>query len=281
MKQIILNGCSWVAGDEIVWDKFCDEYNLGQVDYLTFYSRYANYRKKYNQGSMLADRLGTNVIDLSLDGNSNDGITLGTISYINTIPFEERKNYHIIIGWTSLERKLLYLDKWENCHLALYTQGDNWLKWKDRFAGSIIEETDNDWYMNYYKNVLLLESYAKVNNISYTFYRSLGSYDQFFYTSDKNPGKPKLYFTSKEPKLFNVNLHNLLPESIDKLNWMVFFDKDKDIPLCSDSWTSFMHVNFPHSEWIISEHNMHPNLRFTSMLVDKLCEYMKERNCLN
>jgi hypothetical protein len=135
--------------------------------------------------------------------------------------------------------------------------------------------------MNYYKNVLLLESYAKVNNISYTFYRSLGSYDQFFYTSDKNPGKPKLYFTSKEPKLFNVNLHNLLPESIDKLNWMVFFDKDKDIPLCSDSWTSFMLVNFSNWEWIISEHNKHPNLQFTSMLVDKLCEYMKERNCLN
>jgi len=296
MKKIILNGCSWIAGDEIVWKEFCEEKGLENEDFMTFSERYGGtekkhlityyrtvWRKNHNQGSMLSRMLETQVIDLAIDGNSNDGIALGTINYVNTIPVNERKDYHVVIGWTILERKALWLDYyWDNCNYSHYTEKQgNWSRWKNRILGGIIENTDNDWYLSYYKNVIMLESFLKSNDMTYTFYRSLGSKDQFFFRPDKiGIIKSKMFYTRQPIPISTLNFHNLRPEFIDKDNWFVFFDRDTDLPFCSDSWTRYCESIYDFDEWVIRPENRHPNKNCTENLSKRLSDFILERKYL-
>ena len=293
MKKIILNGCSWVAGDEIAWDLFCKEFNLIDEDYNTFGERHKHdrvkislihhyrdkWRRKHNQGGMLSKLLNTQVDDLAIDGNSNDSIALTTISHIMQIPIEERKEYHVIIGWTILERILYYLDYyWENCRPADYERTENnWPRWKNRFLG-LVEQTDDDWFLNYYKNVILLESFLKSNQMTYTFYRSIGNGNQYV---KQDSSEYNLFFNKKNPGDRNqfIQIFNLNAESIDSNSWLTFFEEDKNRPLLGHSWTTYMGRNYGTTFWVTPT-NRHPHRRFTEMLANKIVDHLRDRSLL-
>lgn len=304
MKKIILNGCSWVAGDEMLWNQFLHEMGQDPNDptmqwntsthSLIFKSlqneyRYV-YREKHNQGGMLSRDLGTEVIDLAADGNSNDNIAMSTIGEILEIPAEHRQDYHVIIGWTVKERKLLFLEyMWENAHISHYSkQTGDWARWQQRLLGSVVEETDNDWYLNYFKNVFLLENFLKNQKMTYTFYRSLGSKDEFYnYSVNKNKDILKAILTpvdkaNQSVPRRKVRLEALTPNAIDSTNWLAFFEEDKNLGMASNSWTHYMKEKFqPTWQWYISEHNRHPNSIATQKLVDIIKAHLLKHNLLN
>jgi hypothetical protein len=127
-KTLIFNGCSFMAGDEIVWDKYCLEKKGRLLDWRNFwadlelknkpavlddfmnYYRF-DYRRLHNLPMATSLHLGLERIDISEDGNSNDNIALSTIAYLISKPIEERKKYHVCIGWTITSRFLKFL-KW-------------------------------------------------------------------------------------------------------------------------------------------------------------------------
>ena len=299
MKKIILNGCSWVAGDEILWEQFLQEKgeDINDPELKWVYSgtrpkhnaalskEYRIYRYQYNQGGMLKNKLKTEVIDLAQDGNSNDNICMSTINEILNIPVEDRHNYHVIIGWTIKERKLLFLKEhgyWDNVHIAHVDQNSTkWSPLKSRIIGTIIDETDNDWYINYVKNIMLLENFLKLNKMSYTFYRSLGSTDEF-YDHDEN----KIYNLSKINLTITtdkaIKLNNILPSVItDSTYWLTFFNEEQHKSLASHSWTRYMQKTFqPEWQWYISAENRHPNIKATTILVDILKNHLITNNLL-
>ena len=105
MKKIIFNGCSFVAGDALVWDQYIklkglknlswEYYSSTKVsdDVIQILQDYKNnYRKFRNLPAFLGKFLKTEVIDISEDGHSNDGISFSTIQTLLDIPEKERKN---------------------------------------------------------------------------------------------------------------------------------------------------------------------------------------------
>lgn len=297
MKKIILNGCSWVAGDEILWAQFLIENNQNPdspdmqwnndkhtLIFKELQNKYRTlYRGERNQGGMLSKELNTEVIDLSQDGNSNDNIALSTISKILTISKENRHNYHVIVGWTVKERRLLHIDNcWENVHIShCNKETGNWPKWRQRLAAVMLEETDADWYINYFKNLIMLENFLKINNVTYTFYRSLGSKNEFYnFSINKQRDVFKIKLFNNLPQHSQIRLESLTPESIDSSNWLTFYEHDKDIGLASDSWTKYMQKEFDF-QWYIREDNRHPNLTATQKLVEIIKDHLLKNNLLN
>ena len=114
MKKLVFNGCSFMAGDELVWEKYHKEHNREPTGYYTengdilFRLEYLNYRKQFNLPAITSNILGCDWIDMSYDGKSNESITIETIAYLNGLTKEERKNHHVIIGWTSISRIMKY-----------------------------------------------------------------------------------------------------------------------------------------------------------------------------
>jgi len=299
MKKIILNGCSWIAGDEIVWEQFLNHKGLDKNDPAYGWNITSNsssnfgvlldeYRKSYrpmfNQRGMLANKLNTEIIDLSEDGNSNDNICMTTINQVLSIHKENRHNYHIIVGWTVRERKLLFISgsTWENIHVNhVEKTSPKWNQLKNRIIGNIVEDTDNDWYLNYFKNVILLESFLKTQNISYTFYRSLGSIDDFY--DHNHAGIKDMFKVNLKGVIGNhIRLNNLLPTVIDSNNWLTFGDpqNDQHASIASDSWTQYMIKTFQW-QWYIKKDNRHPNLQATKMLVDIIKNHILNNNLLS
>jgi hypothetical protein len=295
MKTIILNGCSWVAGDGIQWEQFLQEngYDVNDPELSWKYEgkrpalneklckEYRLWRPQFNQGGMLKNELKTEVIDLSQDGNSNDNICMTTINQVLSIPVEDRHNYHVIVGWTIKERKLLHIKDWHwyNVHIAhVEQQSEKWEIHKPRIIGAILEETKHDWYLNYIKNVMFLETFLKLNKVSYTFYRSLGSTDEFYELDSKKVYNSfKINLTEVSDK--NIILNNLLPSISDSANWLTFFEEEKHNSLASHSWTRYMQKTFTW-QWHISADNKHPNIKATTMLVDIIKNHLIKNNLL-
>ena len=295
MKKIILNGCSWVAGDGILWDRFLQEkeedINDPELSWsyigvrsprnVSLCKEYRIYRYQFNQGGMLKNELKTEVIDLAQDGNSNDNICMSTVNHILSIPLEDRPNYHVIVGWTVKERKLLYIrNVWYN--VSTWHIKQNWEPWgpvKSRITGAIIEETDNDWYLNYIKNIMFLETFLKSHKMSYTFYRSLGSTDEFYdLDSDKKYNSFKMSLRGTPGH--HIQLDNLLPSVSDDVNWLTFFEQEQHKGLASHSWTKYMEKTFKDWQWFISTDNAHPNLKATTLLVDIIKNHLIKNNLL-
>jgi hypothetical protein len=179
---------------------------------------------------------------------------------------------------------------WENVHISHFSkEAGNWPKWQQRLLGSLVEETDNDWYLNYFKNVLLLENFLKNQKMTYTFYRSLGSKDEFYnYSVNKNKNVLKAILTPRKdddhqsfPRR-KIRLESLTPDAIDNTNWLTFFEEDNQQGATSNSWTKYMQHTFePTCRWYISETNRHPNATATQKLVDIIKAYLLKHNLLD
>lgn len=278
MKTILFNGCSFVAGDEFYWEKYCNENNL--------YSEWCNpktdeeakqqwiyryeYRKKYNLPASVAKRLNLKWVDLSEDGNSNDAITMSTINFLLRKPKEERKNFHVIIGWSGAYRRMVWCKNTKsflslhNNHIDPFHQNKEMLHLIPYVKEAIIMADIQDHFYNYVKNILLLENFLLANSCSYTFYRSLGSIVEF----DNCKVHPINYSISEmrnEIKIENYTNHN---------NWYKFIETD-NLPFIQSS-VATAYIDGHKENWIDSK-NSHPNYNIIQDLADKLSMFLKSQ----
>ena len=265
MKKLLFNGCSYTAGDELVWDTYCKDI-LGyssewgdwsgkkdNVDY-TILARYVKYRKQHNLGGICSLSCNTEVTDLSLDGKSNSCIAITTINYLLSLTPDERKNIHVCIGWTSPERKFIWLEPHGfqsiNHHLLEQT---NKKQYHSFIRGAIIDRSDFDHLLDYVSQVMLLENFLKANGITYTFWRSLG-------------------LIIEPSKVFNNTI--LMNNKISNNENWIKFDNDR-LSINGNAWLSWLWHDIDN---FISEKNKHPNLKAVNDLSIKIINHISSHS---
>lgn len=285
-KKIIFNGCSFMAGDEIAWEQYRNEVgnrltwkqfcSIEQIQTdadQEYWNTYQNvYKRNYNLPQFVINSLGLSVdnkIDISSDGKSNDMISISTINYILGIPPEERKNYHVLIGWTSIYRVMKYSSRHKNFmslnvnHTRTPVIGSD--EFKEYINAMLINADFEDIAMNYFKNVLMLENFLLANNITYTFYRALGNAKECTMREHNfDPGH--VVGSLKLDNISNVN------------NWIKFFNTDTN-PIAGESWTTLCLDGQPNN-WI-HENNSHPNTAVALALADVIKDKILEQHVLN
>lgn len=265
MKKIIFNGCSFMAGDEIAWeqysrevgntltwDDFCSKTKIKTDVENNIWLDYQHvYKRNRNLPQFVINSLGLstdNKIDISADGRSNDIISMSTINYILNIPPNERKNYHVVIGWTSLYRVMKYTSKYKNFMNLNIHHIDNPVTGAEDFIdyikATLVNADNEDIALNYFKNVIMLENFLVANNITYTFYRAIGSEHDC---------------TMREHNFDSREIGQLQVDKISNFNnWIKFYDTDTN-PVVGKSWTSLRLNDSP--EYWIHDRNPHPNTK--------------------
>ena len=138
-KTLLFNGCSFTAGDELVWHEYNTQYlwksmistplddqpvNLGKDERRRLIDDYtANFRPTRNLAAQCAEILQTAKFDLSVDGNSNHSIVYQTISYLEHCSIQEQQNIHVCIGWTEFSRRYKWSEQL-NCMSNIHRHWD-------------------------------------------------------------------------------------------------------------------------------------------------------------
>ena len=261
------------VGNGLTWEQFCSkEYVKTDADNAYWDNYQLSYKRNYNLPQFVINSLGLSVdnkIDISTDGKSNDMISISTINYILGIPPEERKNYHVVIGWTSIYRVMKYASKHKNfmnlndCHMTDPVIGST--EFKEYISAVIINADIEDIAMNYFKNVLLLENFLLANNITYTFYRAIGTASECVMREHRfDPGR-----IIKELQLDNISNSN---------NWIKFYNTDTN-PNNGQSWAS-LHLHDQPNNWI-RDGNGHPNTAIVMVLANMIKDKILEQQILN
>ena len=280
MKKLIFNGCSFMAGDELVWEQYHKDNNkpviapwnnnkeITDAEHL-FRIEYLQYRQSFNLPAIITRMLdGSEKIDLSYDGKSNENIAIGTIAYLNDLSKEERENCHVIIGWTCLSRIMKY-SKISNIfvdltahHYDIHTADPAKNALKDHIKTRILGGDNEDFILDYVRNVMLLENYLIANNISYTFYRAL---DDMVYGFEKIG--PFNYIDRYTLNVKDCSRHE---------NWYKFKDSNYT-PINGLGWG----VDFANKpqQWI-NPNNTHPNMESINDFASRLVEFIKKQNLL-
>jgi hypothetical protein len=259
-----------MAGDEIVWKQYCIENGrsgLGWHDFLSkmsdsqndFWNNYRyDYRMKHNLPSRVAKRLNSKHNDIAIDGNSNDKIAFSTINYFLNISPVERKNYHACIGWTTTSR-LMKFSKISNSYFNLHINhigGETnpiLQELKDYLMIALGKSYDEDFFMNFMKNIIMLENFCIANDITYTFYKSLGT---------PQDTAPTGYVALSPP----YTGHILTDKITNHDNWMRF--DDEYLPYMGHSWTSA--ILKKHEHLYVSKTNGHPNVEAAEALSEMI-----------
>jgi hypothetical protein len=186
MKTLLFNGCSFVAGMDIGWD----DDRLGAWNDPKNNQRWELHRvarKEWNLSAKCANRLSTTAYDVSVDGSCNFNITMQTIKYIQNLSESEKLNLHVCIGWTEPHRFNHYLETHKDFFtinpVAIINQ-DPWTQdsfhtdffntHRDLIVSRIQYLKDIDLMLTFISEVSWLENFLLANNITYTFWKSLG-----------------------------------------------------------------------------------------------------------
>ena len=292
MKKIVFNGCSFMAGDELVWDNYSKEVGnklswewfttaspeQHTIENKVTWNEYHDvYKRKYNLPQHVSELVGIdtdNKIDLSNEGKSNDMISLSTVNYILSIPIEDRHNYHVVVGWSSIARAMKFIKQFKsftNLNPNQLGKHNFTSDEEDYIKVVLINADDVDLYINYIKNILLLENFLKANGISYTFYRALGSSTDF-----RNIPHPLIFRSG------NLQDTLRLVESLDSKCWINFTSAEDTHPSVGESWTSAMLevVNHKRNFWV-SPKNAHPKLDSVKSFATIIAHKIKEDKCLD
>lgn len=270
-KKLIFAGCSFTAGDALVWDDFSKNIlslpiEWGSKEQKLYYPDYIDYRKKFNLSSKTSSLLETECVDLSRDGNSNTGIALSVLNFLMNLSLTEQQQYHVCVGWTGWTRRLKYSKEY-NTFLSLNPhqyKNPDFEDVKDYIKESIVNNSNFDHALQYIIDILLLENFLKYRDISYTFYRGIDSgcgwieYDEI---------KKNLIGVKNKPL---ISLDNI---SSNK-NWMPFGD-ESDNHMFGKSWVGFNNTDFDNLT--ISKKNQHPNLRSVNLVAEKLSQFIKSQ----
>ena len=290
MKKIVFNGCSFMAGDELVWDDYSKEVGTTlswewfttvsirqrTIEYGAIWGEYHDvYKRKYNLPQHVSELVGIdtdNKIDLSNEGKSNDMISLSTVNYILSIPIEDRHNYHVVVGWSSIARAMKFIKQFKsftNLNPNQLGKHNFTSDEEDYIKVVLINADDVDLYINYIKNILLLANFLQANGISYTFYRALGSSKDFI----------PHYLTFQSGNLKDTLR---LVESLDSKCWINFTSTEETHPSVGESWTSAMlQVPGHNGKFWVSPKNAHPNLDSVKSFATIIAHKIKEDKCLD
>jgi hypothetical protein len=283
MKNLLVNGCSFVAGYSIVWDNFVQENNRQGLAWLSldYHSNEEhaklladykdNYRKKYNFPTILAKELGVEHIDLSEDGASNDSIAMSTLLFLLSLPEEDRRNYHVVIGWTSLTRIAKYCKIWKtsmNLHLnelKSFSKKPDVFKEVQLHHQALINSHDEDYFSNYIKNIFLLENFLKANGVTYTFYRNIGE------PGDCSKHKFESFFHSLSMRNVTIDINNFTNND----HWFKFISSEY-IGFDIESLQTVYITGRPYNQI-----DYHPNLNVIQEVSKRISLFIKEKNYLN
>jgi hypothetical protein len=302
MKKLIFNGCSFVAGEAIVWDQFCAEQNVENFGFPFDYNKYPPkhgerlsnlyhwfYKKNYNLSAQCGKYLDTDVIDLSMDGNSNTSIALTTIDFLQSLPRDNLDDYHVIIGWTEYSRVYKYFSGKNDERFidvsTWYLNNSPNIDVREFCKFFYSTWKDYDFLLDYMKNILLLESFLKSNNISYTFFRSLGdeindslipevsNFMKEYHTDVQNLTNHETFNNYPENRIavFKLNMRHRWKIShhrsfINSDHWYAF-GKDNGGWL-GKSWRTHMYET--QGEFL-SKQDHHPSLNAVKLFAKDLC----------
>ena len=100
---------------------------------------------------------------------------MSTISFLEELSVQERKNYHVCIGWSEISRRLAWNPETNSFHnLNIYQLDSPHSAYFYTFIKeNIINRDDIDHIMNYFHNIVSLQNYLKANDITYTFWNTL------------------------------------------------------------------------------------------------------------
>jgi hypothetical protein len=278
-KTLICNGCSFMAGDELVWEQYNKEqgkearsWNIKfkngmptDTDTHNYRMRYIKYRGNYNLAAQLSNLLNCERIDLSSDGKSNQAIAIETIAFLDTLPKEERKNYHAIIGWTCLSRVLKYSKSTKQFvdltvgHYDESAADPARAELKEHIKVRIIDSDDEDYILDYISNVMMLENYLIANDMTYTFYRGLDDLITDFQTIGPFNGNSN----------YKINVKTCTNHD----NWLKFKD-NSTTPINDVGWT---HLLKNIDGWV-TPINRHPSLSAVIELAEKIAGFIKTKN---
>jgi hypothetical protein len=267
-KKLLFSGCSFTAGDELVWEQYCyeksiqrtwDELNEDSAMIDLHYPNYINYRKQFNLGGQVGKAFNSPVIDLSMDGLNNTRIALSVIKKILEKTPEETENFHVCVGWTSLVRRIKWSkrqNKFASVSLGHYSK-QKYSEFHPYIKEAIVNASGYDHNLQFIRDVMLLENFLKARGITYTFWLSLS-------------GMPMGGIGDLSQKLFPV-----IP--IDKVsersNWILFNEADP-IPMLGTSWTDRL-LTKPNP-WV-SELNAHPSLASATEFAESIVSHIQSR----
>ena len=270
-KKLLFAGCSFTAGDALVWDDFSKNILSLPIEWDSkeqkkHYPDYTDYRKKFNLSSKTSSLLETECVDLSCDGNSNTGIALSVLNFLMNLSLAEQQQYHVCVGWTSWTRRLKYLNSniFQNLTTVHLIGMAEYKDYEDYIKESIVNSSNFDHALGYINDILLLENYLKYLDMSYTFYRGIDS------------GCGWITYDEIKKSLIGVKNKPLIP--LDNIssnkNWMPFGD-ESDNHMFGKSWGELIYN--PKVDLIISKKNPHPNLRSVNLVAEKLSQFIKSQ----
>jgi hypothetical protein len=276
MKTLLFAGSSLFAGDAIVWNQYCDEYGLTNREYPPTYidiqgeknsvNYHWMYKRKFNLASQCSKILNTAFSDISVDGFSNTRIALNTVKYVSALTEEECKHLHVVIGWDDVGRIIKYHNT-RNEFMDLSVWWIDQDPWTTNFLSTFYRYShDHDFLLEYMESIILVESYLKSKNITYTFMRGNGSklplptypykekYDEFKKEFPKTDDHDRMYDMFEFTK--STHFNPIIDNFTDNRRWYVF---DEESPGWNgDSWIQYLYRTNP--KFYISEQNHHPNL---------------------
>ena len=268
-KKLLFSGCSFTAGDELVWDKYCKDvllknpimYNweVFHKDDLfdTHYPNYVEYRKKFNIPSQVGNAFNIPVVDLSMDGNNNTRIALSVIKKVLEKTPEETKDFHVCVGWTSVIRRAKWSKKFGKFLSVNASHYANDSELHPYIKEGIVNASGYDHNLQFINDVMLLENFLKARGITYTFWLSLSG----MHMGGIEDLKEKLFPVIPVDKIS------------DRKNWLMFNDAD-EIPMLGASWVD--HLIATDNPWI-SVANRHPNLKSATNLAQRIIDHIQSR----
>jgi hypothetical protein len=267
-KKLLFSGCSFVAGDEVVWKQYCyensiehtwNDFNEDHAMFEIHYLAYIEYRKQFNLGGQVGKAFNSPVIDLSMDGLNNTRIALSVTKKILEKTPEDARRFHVCVGWTSLLRRI----KWSKIQQKFISvsSGHYNRKQYSEFHPYIKEEIVNnsqyDHNLHFIQDVMLLENFLKARGITYTFWLSLS-------------GMPMGGIEDLKEKLFPVIP---IDKVSDRKNWILFNEADT-IPMLGTSWVD--HLLTTDNPWV-SETNNHPGLKSATEMAQRIIDHIQSR----
>lgn len=272
-KKILFNGCSMTAGDAVTWDNYYPDvdfilhthlkqphpkYSLMEIHEM-YWNYITNLRPLDNLSGQVHKLTGYDCTDLSEDGNSNQNIAMTTISFLSQLSPEERKNYHVCVGWSALARKTCWNSKEKNFYniSPLTVRANGFEYFHNYIKEGLINLSNIDHVTDYFSNIVLLQSYLKANNITYTFWNTLAYVELPWVNALNNFNKHKKIIPYKHELLF------------DNQDWIAF--RGSKQPWLDDIWSA-------NSTKIISKDNLHPNLEEVIKLANQITEKINNIN---
>jgi hypothetical protein len=207
IKHLVVNGCSWTAGNELECDPDfaqliasmglhkqnpADPFNWNLLDSAgNAAATFDQLFDRFNWAGNLQQRLGAGrLTNLATGGGSNTRILRTTIDYAMNMSAEEKKTTLLVIGWTVSERDEIYVENsWQRWNATQpfdvtvdRQQLDDTAKIKrlGRFQEDYIAYVHSDYAAlhRYFQQVYLLANLLDNLNINYFFFNALPAWWQ-------------------------------------------------------------------------------------------------------